>query len=67
MPLLLLLLAGVVLLWADPGSASESAVLRFRGQTQFVFNESSDAVVRLVVERVGDPVNVTVLVLVRWP
>ena len=64
---LLLLLAGVVLLWSDPGSTSESAVLRFLGQTQFVFNESSDAVVRLVVERVGDPVNVTVLVLVRLP
>ena len=63
---LLLLLAGVILLWSDPGSASEQAELMFLGQTQFVFNESSDAVVRLVVKREGDPVNVTVLVLVRF-
>ncbi|XP_059910296.1 adhesion G-protein coupled receptor V1 [Gadus macrocephalus] len=62
---LLLLLAGVILLWSDPGSASEQAELMFLGQTQFVFNESSDAVVRLVVKREGDPVNVTVLVLLE--
>ncbi|KAG7268318.1 hypothetical protein CRUP_038333 [Coryphaenoides rupestris] len=63
-PLLpLLLLAGAILALSVPGAASESAELRFLGQTQFVVGESSGAVVRLVVERVGDPVNVTALVL----
>ncbi|KAK0155883.1 G-protein coupled receptor 98 [Merluccius polli] len=61
----LLLLAGVILALSIPGAASESAELRFLGQTQFVVNESSGAVVRLVVERVGDPVNVTALVLLE--
>lgn len=60
-----LLLAGLILALSIPGTASESATLRFLGQTEFVVNESSTAVVRLVVERVGDPVNVTALVLVR--
>lgn len=60
-----LLLAGLILALSIPGTVSESATLRFLGQTEFVVNESSTAVVRLVVERVGDPVNVTALVLVR--
>ena len=60
-----LLLAGLILALSIPGTTSESATLRFLGQTDFVVNESSTAVVRLVVERVGDPVNVTALVLVR--
>lgn len=60
-----LLLAGLILALSIPGTASESATLRFLGQTEFVVDESSTAVVRLVVERVGDPVNVTALVLVR--
>lgn len=59
-----LLLAELILALSIPGTASESATLRFLGQTEFVVNESSTAVVRLVVERVGDPVNVTALVLV---
>lgn len=59
-----LLLAGWMLALSVPGTASESATLRFLGQTDFVVNESEEAVVRLVVERVGDPVNVTALVLV---
>ncbi|XP_060927102.1 adhesion G-protein coupled receptor V1 [Limanda limanda] len=60
-----LLLAGLILALSIPGTASESATLRFLGQTDFVVNESSTAVVRLVVERVGDPVNVTALVLLE--
>lgn len=60
-------LAGLVLALSIPGATSESAILRFFGQTNFVVNESSTAVVRLVVERVGDPVNVTALVLVGAP
>ncbi|XP_075895105.1 adhesion G-protein coupled receptor V1 isoform X2 [Nelusetta ayraudi] len=60
-----LLLAGLILALSIPGTASESATLRFLGQTEFVVNESSTAVVRLVVERVGDPVNVTALVLLE--
>ncbi|XP_061753493.1 adhesion G-protein coupled receptor V1 [Nerophis ophidion] len=57
--------AGLVLALSIPGTTSESATLRFSGQTDFVVNESSTAVVRLVVERVGDPVNVTALVLLE--
>ncbi|XP_041856249.1 adhesion G-protein coupled receptor V1 [Melanotaenia boesemani] len=59
------LLAGLILALSIPGTTSESATLRFLGQTDFVVNESSTAVVRLVVERVGDPVNVTALVLLE--
>lgn len=58
------LLAGLILALSIPGTTSLSATLRFLGQTDFVVNESSDAVVRLVVERVGDPVSVTALILV---
>uniref|UniRef100_A0A665TER5 Adhesion G-protein coupled receptor V1 n=1 Tax=Echeneis naucrates TaxID=173247 RepID=A0A665TER5_ECHNA len=60
-----LLLAVLFLALSIPGTTSESATLRFLGQTHFVVNESSTAVVRLVVERVGDPVNVTALVLLE--
>ncbi|XP_068559504.1 adhesion G-protein coupled receptor V1 [Cebidichthys violaceus] len=60
-----LLLAGLILALSIPGSTSESATLRFLGQTDFVVNESNTAVIRLVVERVGDPVNVTALVLLE--
>lgn len=60
------LLAGLILALSIPGTTSESATLRFLGQTDFVVNESSAAVVRLVIERVGDPVNVTALVLVGY-
>lgn len=58
------LLAGLILALSIPGTTSESATLRFLGQTDFVVNESNTAVIRLVVERVGDPVNVTALILV---
>nr|XP_057927104.1 adhesion G-protein coupled receptor V1 isoform X2 [Doryrhamphus excisus] len=57
--------AGLVLALSIPGITSDSATLRFSGQTDFIVNESSTAVVRLVVERVGDPVNVTALVLLE--
>ncbi|KAM9857814.1 adhesion G-protein coupled receptor V1 [Aulostomus maculatus] len=60
-----LLLAGLILALCIPGTKSETATLRFLGQTDFVVKESSTAVVRLVVERVGDPVNVTALVLLE--
>ncbi|KAK9522609.1 hypothetical protein VZT92_019059 [Zoarces viviparus] len=60
-----LLLAGLILALSIPGSTSDSATLRFLGQTDFVVNESNTAVIRLVVERVGDPVNVTALVLLE--
>lgn len=59
-----LLIAGLILALSIPGTKCESATLRFLGQTEFVVNETSTAVVRLVVERVGDPINVTALVLV---
>uniref|UniRef100_A0A8B9KFU6 Adhesion G protein-coupled receptor V1 n=1 Tax=Astyanax mexicanus TaxID=7994 RepID=A0A8B9KFU6_ASTMX len=60
----LLALAGLLLVLLIPSARPESAELRFQGQTEFVVNESSRAIVRLVVERVGDPINVTALVLV---
>lgn len=60
----LLALAGLFLVLLIPSARPESAELRFQGQTEFVVNESSTSVVRLVVERVGDPINVTALVLV---
>ncbi|XP_068166577.1 adhesion G-protein coupled receptor V1 [Antennarius striatus] len=60
-----LLLAGLILALSIHGVSSESATLRFLGQTDFVVNESSTAVVRLVVEREGDPVNVTALILLE--
>lgn len=39
--------------------------IRFAGQTEFVVNETSTTVIRLVVERIGDPANVTAIVSVR--
>uniref|UniRef100_A0A4W5QHW7 Calx-beta domain-containing protein n=1 Tax=Hucho hucho TaxID=62062 RepID=A0A4W5QHW7_9TELE len=60
-----LTLAGLILALSIPSARPESAELRFLGQTDFVVNESSRTVVRLVVERIGDPVNVTALVLLE--
>ncbi|XP_071260291.1 adhesion G-protein coupled receptor V1-like isoform X2 [Salvelinus alpinus] len=60
-----LTLAGFILALSIPSARLESAELRFLGQTDFVVNESSRTVVRLVVERIGDPVNVTTLVLLE--
>lgn len=39
--------------------------VRFAGQTEFVVNETSTTVIRLVIERIGDPANVTAIVSVR--
>lgn len=39
--------------------------IRFAGQIEFVVNETSTTVIRLVVERIGDPANVTAIVSVR--
>ncbi|XP_066512530.1 adhesion G-protein coupled receptor V1-like [Hoplias malabaricus] len=61
----LLALAGLLLVLLISSARPESAELRFQGQTEFVVNESSRAIVRLVVERVGDPINVTALVLLQ--
>uniref|UniRef100_A0A8C7IWM3 Adhesion G protein-coupled receptor V1 n=1 Tax=Oncorhynchus kisutch TaxID=8019 RepID=A0A8C7IWM3_ONCKI len=61
----ILTLAGLILALSIPSARPESAELRFLGQTDFVVNESSRTVVRLVVERIGDPVNVTALVLLE--
>ncbi|ELW52331.1 G-protein coupled receptor 98 [Tupaia chinensis] len=36
--------------------------IRFAGQTEFVVNETSTTVIRLVIERVGEPANVTAIV-----
>uniref|UniRef100_A0A8K9V586 Adhesion G-protein coupled receptor V1 n=1 Tax=Oncorhynchus mykiss TaxID=8022 RepID=A0A8K9V586_ONCMY len=58
-----LTLAGLILALSISSARLESAELRFLGQTDFVVNETT--VVRLVVERIGDPVNVTTLVLLE--
>ncbi|XP_026994314.2 adhesion G-protein coupled receptor V1 isoform X1 [Tachysurus fulvidraco] len=60
-----LALAGLFLVLLIPSARSESAELRFQGQTEFMVNESSRAIVRLVVERVGDPINITALILLQ--
>lgn len=39
--------------------------IRFAGQTKFVVNETSTTVIRLVIERIGEPANVTAIVSVR--
>ncbi|XP_076995276.1 adhesion G-protein coupled receptor V1 [Tamandua tetradactyla] len=36
--------------------------VRFAGQTEFVVNETSTTVIRLVIERIGDPANATAIV-----
>lgn len=38
--------------------------IRFAGRTEFVVNETSTTVIRLVIERIGDPANVTAIVSV---
>ncbi|KAI1900416.1 hypothetical protein AGOR_G00049720 [Albula goreensis] len=59
-----LTLAGLFLVVFVP-STRANAELRFLGQTYFQVEESSRTVVRLVVERTGDPVNLTALVLLE--
>ncbi|XP_032873159.1 adhesion G-protein coupled receptor V1 [Amblyraja radiata] len=39
--------------------------VRFAGQTNFVVNETSISVIRLVIERIGTPANVTALLLLQ--
>lgn len=39
--------------------------IRFAGQTELFVNETSTTVIRLVIERIGDPTNVTAIVSVR--
>lgn len=39
--------------------------IRFAGQTEFIVNETSTTVTRLVIERIGEPANVTAIVSVR--
>lgn len=39
--------------------------IRFAGQTEFIVNETSTTVIRLVIERIGEPANVTAIVSVR--
>ncbi|MBZ3889709.1 G-protein coupled receptor 98, partial [Sciurus carolinensis] len=36
--------------------------IRFAGQTEFVVNETSTTVIRLVIERIGEPANVTAII-----
>ncbi|XP_061116243.1 adhesion G-protein coupled receptor V1 [Conger conger] len=57
-----LTLAGLFLVVSVPSSRGD-AELKFLGQTHFVVDESSRKLVRLVVGRTGDPMNVTALVL----
>ncbi|XP_035385851.1 adhesion G-protein coupled receptor V1 [Electrophorus electricus] len=61
----LLALVGLLLVLHMRLASSESTELKFSGQTVFFVNESSKAIVRLVVERTGSPVNVTALILLQ--
>ncbi|XP_062371958.1 adhesion G-protein coupled receptor V1 [Sardina pilchardus] len=56
---------GLALVLFLPTAQLLSAELKFADQTNFRVYETSQTVVRLVVERVGDPVNVTALVLLE--
>ncbi|KAL1783722.1 G-protein coupled receptor 98 [Sigmodon hispidus] len=38
------------------------AEIRFAGQTEFFVNETSTTVIRLLIERIGDPANITAIV-----
>lgn len=60
-----LTVTGIALIIFLPSAKLMSAELKFVNQTDFRVNETSQTIVRLIVERVGDPVNVTALVLVR--
>lgn len=42
------------------------AEIRFTGQTEFFVNETSTTVIRFVIERIGEPANVTAIVSVRY-
>ncbi|XP_043920117.1 adhesion G-protein coupled receptor V1 [Protopterus annectens] len=39
--------------------------VRFSGQTEFVVNETSTSVIRVIIEKIGAPTNVTVLILLQ--
>lgn len=39
--------------------------VKFSGQTEFIVNETSTTVIRLVIERTGKPANITAIVSVR--
>ncbi|XP_077792347.1 adhesion G-protein coupled receptor V1 isoform X2 [Podarcis muralis] len=39
--------------------------VKFTGQTEFIVNETSTTVIRLVIERTGEPVNVTAIVAIH--
>ncbi|XP_039203979.1 adhesion G-protein coupled receptor V1 isoform X9 [Crotalus tigris] len=39
--------------------------VKFAGQTEFVVNETTTTVIRLIIERIGDPVNVTAIVSIH--
>lgn len=39
--------------------------VRFAGQIEFIVNETSTTVIRLAIERIGEPANVTTIVSVR--
>ncbi|XP_007438209.1 G-protein coupled receptor 98, partial [Python bivittatus] len=41
---------------------SGEAEVKFTGQTEFVVNETTTTVIRLVIERIGDPINVTAII-----
>ncbi|KAK7934133.1 hypothetical protein WMY93_005029 [Mugilogobius chulae] len=57
-----LLLPGLILALSFTGSTSALATLKFLEETVKVVNESSDSVIRLIVGKEGDPINVTALV-----
>ncbi|XP_053146642.1 adhesion G-protein coupled receptor V1 isoform X4 [Hemicordylus capensis] len=54
-----------LLLALSIGFAIGESEVKFTGQTEFVVNETTTTVIRLVIERTGEPVNVTAIVSIH--
>ncbi|XP_060617754.2 adhesion G-protein coupled receptor V1 isoform X2 [Anolis sagrei] len=58
-------LVATFLLASSISFISGEAEVKFTGQTEFVVNETTTTVIRLVIERTGEPVNVTAIVAIQ--
>uniref|UniRef100_G1KP04 Adhesion G-protein coupled receptor V1 n=1 Tax=Anolis carolinensis TaxID=28377 RepID=G1KP04_ANOCA len=58
-------LVATLLLASSITFVSGEAEVKFTGQTEFVVNETSTTVIRLVIERTGEPVNITAIVAIQ--
>ncbi|KAM8960806.1 adhesion G-protein coupled receptor V1 [Pelodytes ibericus] len=58
-------LIALFLLALELSSISGETQVQFAGQTEFFVNETSTTVIRLVIERTGEPANITAIVLLE--